>query len=152
VTGVEEPTTPTTTEGTDVTDLQELADRVALHELVARHGHLVDRGDLAGLVEVFVPDVVYDVSDLGGTALAGLDAVADAARALGDRNPVGHHVTNIVVTELDGDRARVVSKGIGVTGDGWAGSVVYDDETVRTADGWRIRRRTVRGRRTPLVP
>ena len=39
-----------------MTDLQELADRVALHELVARHGHLVDRGDLAGLAEVFVPD------------------------------------------------------------------------------------------------
>jgi SnoaL-like domain len=135
-----------------VTDPQQLADRVALHELVARHGHIVDSGDFAALAELFVQDVVYDVSGLGGTALIGLDAITETARALGDRNPVGHHVTNVVVTELNGDTARILSKGIGVTSDGGVGSVSYDDEAVRTADGWRIHRRTVRGRRTPLQP
>lgn len=36
-----------------VTEPGDPADRLALHELVARHGHLVDAGDFAGLAEVF---------------------------------------------------------------------------------------------------
>ncbi|HEY2221487.1 nuclear transport factor 2 family protein [Actinomycetospora sp.] len=135
-----------------MTDVDDLADRLALHELVARHGHLVDAGDLAALDEVFLPDVVYDVTDLGGTAMAGLVEVEAAARRLGDGNPVGHHVTNVVVTSLNEDGARVLSKGLGVAGDGTVGSVDYNDEAVRTAEGWRISRRTVRARRSPLRP
>jgi hypothetical protein len=135
-----------------MTDVDDLADRLALHELVARHGHLVDAGDLASLDEVFLPDVAYDVTDLGGTVMAGLVEVEAASRRLGDGNPVAHHVTNIVVTSLTDDVAHVMSKGLGVAGDGTVGSVVYDDEAVRTPTGWRIRRRTVRARRAPLRP
>jgi hypothetical protein len=135
-----------------VTDVDDLADRLALHELVARHGHLVDAGDFAAMPEVFLSDVVYDVTDLGGTTIVGLADIEAASRRLGDGNPVGHHVTNIVVTSLDGDTARVLSKGLGVARDGGVGSVVYEDEAVRTARGWRIARRTVRARRTPLEP
>lgn len=129
-----------------------MADRLALHELVDLHGHLVDAGELARQDEVFLPDVVYDVSDLGGGTLVGLGEAERAARALGDGNPVGHHVTNVVVTRLDQDTATILSKGLGVTVDGSVGSVVYEDEAVRTEQGWRIRHRTVRARRTPLQP
>lgn len=125
-------------------------DRLTLHELVARHGHLVDAGDLARLAEVFTADVVYDVSDLGGGELIGLAAIEEAARALADGNPVGHHVTNVVVEELGPDSARVLSKGLGVSVDGRVGSVVYEDDALRTERGWRIRRRVVRRRRRPL--
>jgi hypothetical protein len=135
-----------------VTEPCDCADRVALHELVARHGHRVDAGDFAGLAEVFTDDVVYDVSDMGGGALIGLGAVEGAGRALGDGNPLGHHVTNVVVEELGPDTARVVAKGLGVTTDGRVGSVVYEDDAVRTEHGWRIRRRVVRLRRRPLQP
>jgi 3-phenylpropionate/cinnamic acid dioxygenase small subunit len=128
----------------------EPADRIALHELVARHGHLADAGDFAGLAEVFTADVEYDVSDIGGSTLVGLAGLEDAGRALGDRNPVGHHVTNVVVEELGEAVARVRSKGLAVMTDGTTGSVVYEDEAVRTDEGWRIRRRTVRARRRPL--
>ena len=133
-----------------VTESGDPTDRVALHELVARHGHLVDVGDFAGLAEVFTADIVYDVSDLGGGQLIGLGAIEEAARALGDGNPVGHHVTNVVVEELGPATARVLSKGLGVSADGRVGSVVYEDDAVRTELGWRIRRRVVRRRRSPL--
>jgi hypothetical protein len=135
-----------------VTDVDDLADRLALHELVARHGHLVDSGDFAAMPEVFLPDVVYDVTDLGGTTIEGLADIEAVSRRLGDGNPVGHHVTNVVVTSLDGDTARVLSKGLGVARDGSVGSVVYEDEAARTERGWRIGRRTVRARRVPLQP
>jgi hypothetical protein len=127
-------------------------DRLLIHEVVHRHGHLVDEGRLDELADVFTADVRYDVTALGGTVLVGPAAVADAGRALGEGNPVGHHVTNVVVTELAGDRAHAVSKALGVRADGTVGSLVYDDDLVRTPDGWRIAHRRILPRRTPLEP
>lgn len=128
------------------------ADRIRIHEIINRHGHLVDEGAFDRLAEIFTEDVVYDVSALGGTVLTGPDAVADAGLALGDRNPLGHHVTNVVVVEIGPARARARSKGLAVMSDGTAGSVVYDDELLRTENGWRIAVRRVLPRRRPLTP
>ena len=125
-------------------------DRTAIADLISMHGHLVDGGELERMGEVFTEDVVYDVTDLGGGILEGLAAFRDAARAMGDANPVGHHVTNIVITG-DGDgAARALSKGIGIRADGTCGSVTYEDELARGGDGWRITRRRVLARRVPL--
>ena len=125
-------------------------DRLAIHELIGLHGHLVDNGDLDRLGELFTPDVVYDLRDYGGSELRGIDAIVQASRALGEANPVGHHVTNIVVTEVDGEVVRVVSKGIGVRVDGSCGSVVYHDEVRKEAAGWRVTHRRVSPRTRPL--
>ncbi|MEU6424809.1 nuclear transport factor 2 family protein [Microbispora sp. NPDC046973] len=126
-------------------------DRTAITDLINLHGHLTDSGDFDGLGEVFVPDVVYDVGDLGGGVIVGLAALRDAALALGEANPVAHHVTNIVVTEAADGRARAISKGMGVNADGTTGSVTYEDTLVRGDHGWRISHRTVRARRIPLT-
>jgi len=48
-----------------------------------------------------------------------------------------------VLTEQPDGSVRARSKGIGVYADGTAGSVTYEDEIVRTDDGWRIDARTV---------
>jgi hypothetical protein len=58
------------------------------------------------------------------------------------------HVTNVVVGE-DGDGARAWSKGITVNQDGSIASFTYEDQFVRAAQGWRIRRRKVSPRREP---
>ena len=71
----------------------------------------------------------------------------EAALALGDANPVGHHVTNIVITAVDDRSARVQSKGIGIQASGMAGSVVYDDIVTRQPGGWKISYRKVTARR-----
>ncbi|HEY2795681.1 MAG TPA: nuclear transport factor 2 family protein [Micromonosporaceae bacterium] len=127
-------------------------ERVLIHELINLHGHLMDEGAFERLDELFTDDVVYDVTAFGADRLIGPAAVADAGRALGDRNPLAHHVTNIIVTSIEGDTACVRSKGLGVMADGTTGSVVYDDELRRTADGWRIAVRRVLPRRAPLTP
>ncbi|QFG20361.1 nuclear transport factor 2 family protein [Actinomadura sp. WMMB 499] len=126
-------------------------DRMAISELLALYGHLCDSGELDRLHEVFTIDVTYDVTALGGGVLEGTAACAEAGRALGDANPVGHHVTNIVLTEDGAGRVRALSKGIGVNADGTAGSVTYDDTVVRVRGHWRIGHRKVSLRRTPLV-
>lgn len=132
--------------------MMNVEDRLAIHELLARHGHLVDAGDFDRLGEVLTSDVVYDSSAFGAGELHGFDEITATSYALGDRNPVGHHVTNIMVYEDPDGTVRAKSKGFGVNADGTTGSVVYDDVLRRTPDGWRIARRTISPRRTPLTP
>jgi hypothetical protein len=124
---------------------------VLIHELINLHGHLVDEGAFDRLLELFTDDVAHHVSAKGGGTLSGSEAIADAARALGDQNPLGHHVTNVVVSIGD-DVAATVSKGLGVMSDGSIGTVVYEDELRRASDGWRISRRRVLRRARPLEP
>ncbi|MFC0104986.1 nuclear transport factor 2 family protein [Kibdelosporangium aridum] len=124
-------------------------DRLAIGELLAMHGHLCDSGELDRLSEVFTTDVTYDITDLGQEPLIGVEALAAAGRALGDLNPVGHHVTNIVVTEHDG-QIHARSKGIGINADGTSASVTYEDTVIRADDGWRISYRKILARRAPL--
>lgn len=125
-------------------------DRLDIAELLALHGHLCDDGELDRFDEVFAADVVYDLSEFGRPDLVGPEALAAAGRALGDGNPVGHHVTNIVLTEAAGGTVHARSKGIGVMADGSCGSVIYDDTVVRGEAGWRISRRRVTAHRRPL--
>jgi SnoaL-like domain len=127
-------------------------DRLAINDLVALHGHLMDGGELARMDELFSADVVYDLEDFGIGTLHGIAAIRDAAVAVGERNPLAHHVTNVVVTASDGDTVRVLSKGLAVNVDGSAGSVVYADVIRRESAGWRICNRKVKARRTPLSP
>ncbi|MEV3986213.1 nuclear transport factor 2 family protein [Nonomuraea sp. NPDC049758] len=125
-------------------------DRTDITDVIHLHGHLTDAGELDRADELFTPDVIYDLDDFGLGCLHGIAAVRAAALAAGDANPVGHHVTNILITPIDDRSARVRSKGIGIKADGTAGSVVYDDVLTRQADGWRISHRRVTARRAAL--
>jgi SnoaL-like domain len=121
------------------------SDRLAINELVSLHGHLADDRRFSELSLLLTPEASYDVTayDLG--VVRGLPAVIELFSAAPGAQPVGHHVTNVVVT-ADPDRddcARVRSKGISVMGDGRAGTVIYEDDVVRTEDGWRINARIV---------
>ena len=120
------------------------SDTVAIHQLLALHGHLIDSGELHRLDELFTADATYDVTALGQSATHGIAAFRAAVEAfVGDeRNPVGHHVTNIVVAGDDG-RAVARSKGIGVLHDGTTSTVTYLDDIAQTRHGWRIIRRQI---------
>jgi hypothetical protein len=108
----------------------------------------VDDGEMERMGEVFATDVIHDLTDLGMGIVTGLGLF----RALDPsvEHPVGHHVTNTVLTALEDGRAHARSKGIGVRADGTAGSVVYEDIVERRPEGWRIVRRRVAVRRTPV--
>lgn len=125
-------------------------DRTDINNLINLHGHLTDTGKLDQAGELFTPDITYDLGDMGRGSLHGTAAMREAALALGDANPVGHHVTNIVITRLDDRSARVRSKGIGIKADGTAGSVAYDDIVTREPDGWKISYRKVTAKRAAL--
>lgn len=126
-------------------------DRWAIGETLSLHGHLFDEGQLDRLDELLTADVVYDTSDLGYDVLVGIDAVRDAALALGARNPLGHLVTNIVITDIEDDDTVVVrSKGIAIMTDRTCGTATYVDTVRRQPDGWRISHRRILARREPV--
>src|SRR5580692_10302826 len=125
-------------------------DRIDINDLLNLHGHLTDAGQLDQAGELFTPDVTYDLDDFGLGSLHGTAAMREAALALGAANPVGHHVTNIVITGMDDRSARVQAKGIGIKADGTAGSVTYDDIVTRQPGGWKISCRKVTARRAAL--
>ncbi|MGH3350498.1 MAG: nuclear transport factor 2 family protein [Nocardioides sp.] len=120
-------------------------DRVAIHELVSLHGHLADDRRAGDLGLLLTPDASYDVTAYGLGVVRGLPALIELFSSAPGEQPVGHHVTNVVVTEdpVRDDRARVRSKGFSVMADGRAGTVVYEDDVSLTVDGWRIGSRTV---------
>ncbi|GAA0326500.1 nuclear transport factor 2 family protein [Actinoallomurus spadix] len=69
---------------------------------------------------------------------------------VGERDPVGHHLTNVVLDGQADDRVHARSKGIGIYANGTSGSMTYEDVIVRVKDGWRISHRKVLARRSPL--
>ena len=91
-------------------------------------------------------DVTYDLTDLGLGIVRGRVALAEMFDARPGNQPVGHHVTNVIITEAQGT-VRVRSKGLAVTPKGTIGTVTYDDEVRRTAAGWRIAHRRVIARK-----
>jgi 3-phenylpropionate/cinnamic acid dioxygenase small subunit len=127
-------------------------DRLQIYELISLHGHLVDSGQLDNLNQVFAEDAAFDLTAFDMGIHHGLTTVRDASLALGDKNPVGHHVTNIVITEVEqDDTVHVRSKGIGIYTNATPDSAVYTDVIKRHGNGWRIVARKIAVRRKPLV-
>lgn len=118
------------------------AEVMAIHQLIALYGHLIDEREWDRLGELFTDDLVFDTSSFeGGGVSQGLEVLrADWARP-DMRHPHAHHATNIVVLSMTGDTAEVVSKGIGVGRNGRVGSVTYRDVMRKEAGSWRIARR-----------
>lgn len=123
------------------------ADLFAIHDLMARYGHVIDERRWAGFADVFTADCHYDASDFGMPVWHSLQELTDGMRA-SDAHPVAHQATNVVVgaPEADGS-VRVLSKGLGVGVKGRVGSAVYEDIAVRTDDGWRLASRIATLRR-----
>lgn len=126
------------------------ADHAAITELLLLHGHLVDEGRFEEMRDLFTPDVVFDISEFGYAPLHGLSAIITAACTMGALNPVGHHVTNIVLREQDAGLVLGRSKGINVHADGTTTSLTYEDVIARDGTRWRIRHRRFLARRRPL--
>jgi ketosteroid isomerase-like protein len=121
-------------------------DRIALHELAACYGDLIDLRDWEGLARVFTDDAVFDATDLGMPLLEGLKAIRDHMDKSAN-HPLGHHITNIYV-EITGDEIILRSRIIAAGHRGRVSSASYRDRVVKTERGWRIRHRVCTLRRT----
>jgi ketosteroid isomerase-like protein len=120
-------------------------DLLAIHQVQADYGHVVDDHDWDRAHLVFAPDFVFAFDD---PAIPDLHGIADVVATFKGRNAYAHHTTNVAVTEQDGV-VRVHSKLLLFPNEGPPVSGDYFDEMTRTPDGWRIgvRRIVMRERR-----
>ena len=118
-----------------MTDAQHVADLVELHSLCARYMMLTSQYIQDRWLEVFTPDGEYNAFGTPYT-LERFPALLEAA-------PRGQFIGNMPVVEIDGDTATGVQHFVFFDQSnhsmrlGW-----YKDEYKRTADGWRIHRRS----------
>jgi hypothetical protein len=124
----------------------EVSDRLEIHELLARVGHIIDDQEWERLPEVIAEDFISDATAVGYPRCEGLHAVVESW-SNPRRRADGHHWTNVVLTELNETTVRAISKGLSVYGGSEAHALVHEDVIVRTADGWRIARRVTRFRK-----
>lgn len=86
----------------DKAQLERLADRLAIEEVLARYCRGIDRCDPAELERVFAPDASIDYGDGPSPRDA---AIADLMEGLGAMRLTHHNIGN-VICEIDGERAR----------------------------------------------
>lgn len=123
-------------------------DRMSIHELIALHGHLADERRPEDLELLLTPDAVYDLRSYGLDTIKGLAAIQDVHRQRPGNQPIGHHVSNVVVDERPDGTISARSKGLSIMPDGTAGTCTYDDVVVKTDAGWRIAHRRILPART----
>lgn len=136
-------------------DMQEIADRLELDQLMVRYVEAIDAKDWDLLDEVFTPDAHLDYSSSGGP-----DGKGDypTIKAWLQTNlamfPMTQHLIGTSLVTIHGDHATCRTifhnpMGVPVDDDGIydaAGTGLhvfvvggwYDDTCVRTDDGWRI--------------
>ena len=117
-------------------ETQRIRDLVELHALCARYMAYTSQRSQDRWLEVFTPDAEYSAF--------GTTYTVERFPALLAVAPHGQYIGNMPVVDLDGDRATGAQHFVFIDQQshamrlGW-----YRDEYVRTAEGWRIRRRTV---------
>jgi hypothetical protein len=127
-------------------------DKLEILDLISRFSHAFDGGDAGAFTAVFTEDGVFSERMGGQEFVRGRgreELKAFATHELEQRgsNQPRHHVRNTVFIEQTADRAvtRTYFLATNVSGDGKLATVtgtgIYEDESVRTAEGWRIRNR-----------
>ncbi|HEV3182512.1 MAG TPA: nuclear transport factor 2 family protein [Steroidobacteraceae bacterium] len=127
--------------------MREAGDIVAIQQLLALYGHVIDEREWQRVGELFTATAVYDMSDFGLGVVHGAAAIRELWSRPDAMHPLAHHATDIVVSEEADGTVRVLSKGLGVGPNGRVGSVVYRDVVVRTSEGWRFAARKAQVRR-----
>ncbi len=125
-------------------DVQALADKIEIRELLFRYARGVDTQDWPLLASVFTPEAQLDYTSVDGPVGSRDEVVAWLEAALTPVSMTQHFITNVEI-ELHGDRASARAMFYnpmqlpGVDGLAYCGGN-YHHELVRTAEGWRSTR------------
>jgi 3-phenylpropionate/cinnamic acid dioxygenase small subunit len=129
--------------------VSELEDQLAIQALLVRYAWAIDEKDWGTLDSVFLPDAYLDYS----SNPAGVEGPYPEIRAWLEKSlapfPVTQHLVTNIEARVDGDRATARTMVYNPMGAATREGPLhffflggrYDDELVRTADGWRISKR-----------
>ena len=126
---------------------QELSDRAEIQDLMTRYAYAIDDRDWDALDSVFTPDAIIDYSEAGGARGTVPEIKKFLAEAMGNFSAFQHLSTTTQI-RIDGDRAKartilfnpMVMQHEGQERVFFVG-LWYNDDLVRTPDGWRITHR-----------
>ncbi len=124
----------------------DIADRLAIENLISLYCHHADYDPPESMREVFVPDAVWEVPAMD-LRCEGIDAIVGFFTQSRAGFGSARHVTSNLVVQGDGDHATANCYLQVIKVDEDPKPVVsfgrYQDELVRTAEGWRFRHRKV---------
>lgn len=128
--------------------LQEISDRIQIQDLLVRYTVALDTRNWKLLDTCFTPDAHVDYTATGGSKGKYPEIRAWLEKALAPFQVFVHYISNTTV-ELDGDRAKTRTYVLNPMGfpnpDGslhlFTVGAYYNDQLVRTAEGWRIAER-----------
>jgi hypothetical protein len=123
----------------------EVADRLEIQDLIGRYALAIDGGDFDALDELFTDDARIDFSTFNGP----IGDLAEVKTFLGASLPFftrTQHMMGLPTITIDGDTAHARTSCsnpmISTKRDGsvsvWLIGLWYDDDLVRTPDGWRF--------------
>lgn len=128
--------------------LEQISDRLEIEDLIADYADAIDRGDIDALDHIFTPDAQIDYSAMGGAIGSYPEIKQFLKKSLGAFKSTQHLIANYQI-KLDGDRASgkiMCFNPMEFAGDKappvFFLGLWYLDEYVRTADGWRICKRS----------
>jgi 3-phenylpropionate/cinnamic acid dioxygenase small subunit len=128
--------------------VQEISDRLQINDLLTRYTLAIDQKDWSLLDSCFTRDAHLDYTSAGGIAGDYPKVRGWLEAALAPFPMTVHYITNSVV-ELNGDEATARTAVLNPMGfqneDGslhlFTVGAYYNDELLRTDEGWRIKRR-----------
>ncbi len=130
---------------TETTTADDLADRLAVEDVIVRYFELVDTKGWDQMDEVFTDDTT--ASWVAGSVIEGCDAVAGAMRHMSGSDEIltFHHVSSMTPF-IEGDtaevrpRVRAMHVGLGPReGLFYESLAIQPTSLVRTPEGWRIK-------------
>lgn len=133
--------------------LPELADRLAIHELLCRYARMVDLRDWSQIDQVFAADATCDYTSSGGNKGSAREVMAWLARSLAAWPQNLHALSNLVIDFEPGRTgARTTCYFVAPMAMGEMGkdqhvitsSGLYLDRVKKTPAGWRIVEREMR--------
>jgi SnoaL-like protein len=127
----------------------QLADLEEIKTLSHRYALGLDRFDIEGILSVFTPDGIFDMSSVGLPRMEGLESMREffSQRTLQVMASQMHLFGNHVI-EFDGPREAhgtnyLFQDGYSKEGQRIQSHILNEDRYVRTTDGWRISRRSL---------
>lgn len=123
----------------------DVADRLAIQDLIARYAVVVDSRDYDGLDDLFTADASIDFTAFGGPVGSPAEIKTFLAANLGIFSRT-QHMMGLPTISLDGDRASartpcnnpMMLTDADGTSKVWLIGLWYDDSLVRTTSGWRF--------------
>lgn len=130
--------------------MTEYEDKSAIVDVLNLYGFALDAREWDLFDRIFTADVIAEFGP-AGAAWSGLDVFKRSFAEFHDRLDSHQHTMMGQLVHVDGDKANAFSYGNWLLvrnaaegGPTWLGTGWYDDELVRTDQGWRIQHRVCR--------